>query len=308
MTMRTTMWLAGAMLVATIAGCDGGQAYDGLFDDEGTVGADGKADGRTPPLVMPKAVVDWEKQQGWGMHHLQWHITRRWDLLDASNKAWAQKQGWSRADLQEGTPGNGLEFIAMHRVMINMLKKQFPSSVKLFSGWETVPVDPRDPKNPLPHGATDEFDNDMLNAISRLETDLKSFTSDDDFGRFVETALRPTATNPSAKTTDQSSGLHNYLHNRFSDSSSPIDLGDPTVNLQNRMFWRLHGWLDARWTEMRKEKGLSDNDPAYKAAIAKATMEMTMHHCCPTKGPVGAGLGGTPDDQDVPESVRKIVW
>ena len=34
--------------------------------------------------------------------------------------AWAQKQGWTRADIQEGEKGNGLEFLAMHRAMMNL--------------------------------------------------------------------------------------------------------------------------------------------------------------------------------------------
>jgi hypothetical protein len=68
------------------------------------------------------------------------------------------------------------------------------------------------------------------------------------------------------------------------------------------MFWRLHGWLDARWTEMRQAQGLSDQDPVYKAAIAKAQAEMAMlHHCCP-KGTVGATLG-----DEIPLEARKFM-
>ena len=59
--MRTTTWMAGLVLVAAVSGCESAPADDGLFNDESTVGPDGKADGRTPPLAMPKTVIDWER-------------------------------------------------------------------------------------------------------------------------------------------------------------------------------------------------------------------------------------------------------
>src|SRR5262245_38283776 len=170
---RMGRWTAGVVvaLAMAAAGCQGEPPYDGLFDDEELV--DGKADARAPSLSMPKAVIDWQDQHGWGEHHVMWHVTRRWDVLDASGRDWATKKGWSRAALQEGQTKNGLEFLAMHRAMIQLLKKQFPSSAKLLNGWSTPPVDPRDARNPLPNGATTEFSDEMLDAISRLETDLK---------------------------------------------------------------------------------------------------------------------------------------
>ena len=37
------------------------------------------------------------------------------------------------------------------------------------------------------------------------------------------------------------------------------------------MFWRIHGWIDARWTAYRKAKGLDDaTDPTYLAALQDA--------------------------------------
>src|SRR3954454_15892175 len=74
------------------------------------------------PLRLPSAIVTFENQNGWGNHHIEWHTSRRWDLLDSSSLAWAKRQGWTRATLQEGVAGNGLEFLAMHRVMIRQLR------------------------------------------------------------------------------------------------------------------------------------------------------------------------------------------
>jgi hypothetical protein len=296
----TTMFLtAGGLMAAMLsAGCEA------PVDDEDAgfqeYVDDGKADS-TRSWKMPKSILDYEAQNGWGNHHVQWHVERRWDLLSSSDLSWAKGKGFARATKQEGQRGNGLEFLAMHRMMMDMLIGKFPKYKKLFDGWETPPVNPRDRSNPLPNGGTEAFSDDMLNAISTLETNLDSFTSDDALGLYLETALRPTSTNPSAKSKDAATGIHNYLHNRFSDSSNPVDIGDPSVNLGNQLFWRLHGWIDARWTAYRTAKGLSNDDPAYQAALQDAMQHMM--HCCPTKG-----LGGTAGGDEIPDDIRHMAW
>ncbi len=96
--------------------------------------------------------------------------------------------------------------------------------------------------------------------------------------------MRPTASNPNARSPDPSAGLHNFIPNRFSGDSAKVDIGDPSVNLQNKRFWRLHGWIESRWTEFRRIKRLGENDPAYLAAIKKGTDR--------SRGPRGAIRSG----------------
>ncbi len=304
-TMRNS--LLAAMLALGTVGCqppDDEDAGFQVFDGE----ADGKADSTSSKSwAMPKSILDYEKQNGWGQHHIEWHIERRWDLLSSSDLSWAKGQGWTRQKVQEGQKGNGLEFLAMHRIMMDMLIGKFPKYKSLFAGWDTPPTNPRDKSNPLPHSETTAFDDQMLDAIGELETKLDSFTSDDDLGLYLETALRPTKSNPGAKSKDGSTGIHNYLHNRFADPSNPVDIGDPTVNLGNQLFWRLHGWIDARWTAYRAAKGLTNNDPAYQAALNDA-MEHMMH-CCPSGGSGGAkGALGAGEPTDVPDDIHHMVW
>ncbi|MBC7051894.1 hypothetical protein G6O46_23050, partial [Salmonella enterica subsp. enterica serovar Enteritidis] len=116
-----------------------------------------------------------------------------------------------------------------------------------------------DKNDPATDTAT--FDANKAAAIDKLQNHLADFTSDDELGLFLETTLRPTARDPNARASDKSAGLHNYLHYRFQDANSKIDIGDPSVNLQNKRFWRLHGWIESRWTEFRKIKNLSEDDP-----------------------------------------------
>ncbi|HSD87908.1 MAG TPA: hypothetical protein VLB44_10360 [Kofleriaceae bacterium] len=278
-----------ALLTSLLAACavadvEEGPVYNGAADGWGA-----SAD----PLLMPKSIVTYVKDHHWGQMHIRWHTERRWDLLPASSIAYAKKQGWTRAPLQEGAKGNGIEFLAMHRMMMQMLVMEYPTTKKYFTGWTTPPTDPRNRLDPLPGGATTEFDDNMAMAIDRLEGDLSEFNSDDELGLFIETSLRPTATQQNARSTDKAAGIHNYVHNRFADPTSKIDVGDPTVNLQNKRFWRLHGWIDAVWTKYRAQKGLTDDDPVYDAAMKKAMADMPMT----TRGGLGDPVEEPPPDE-----------
>jgi hypothetical protein len=73
-----------------------------------------------------------------------------------------------------------------------------------------------------------------------------------------------------------------------------------SVNLQNKRFWRLHGWIEARWTAFRTMNHLTETDPAYAAAIAKAEQMLTPTKSLPGGG-YGAGLSEPP-----PDSLRKF--
>jgi len=275
----TRSFLIFGLLGVFALGCSGG-ADESVSGDDQDITAD--------PLAMPKPVLDFLKTNSWGQHHLEWHTVRQWDLLGKNDQAYAKRQGWARADVQEGAKGNGLEFLAMHRVMIRTLTGKYSANADLFHGWDKPPTDCNDKNDPCTEHA--DFDADRLKAIDKLQNHLADFKDDDELGLYLETSSRPTSKDPNARATDKSAGLHNYMHNRFADEHSKIDIGDPSVNLQNKRFWRLHGWIEERWTEFRKLKGLDENDPAYAAAIQKAEDMLA------TK--LAGALGGA---RDVPE-------
>ena len=124
-------------------------------------------------IAMPDEIIAWTKANGWGEHHLRWHVERAWDRLDADGLAGAQAQGWKRYPIQEGEETNGLRFLAMHRVMMEILTKQFPAHAGLFAGWSTPPTDPNDANDPVspnaPPPTAGPFNADMAQAIPRIE-------------------------------------------------------------------------------------------------------------------------------------------
>ncbi|EPW6912853.1 hypothetical protein O4N82_08080 [Vibrio parahaemolyticus] len=120
----------------------------------------------------------------------------------------------------------------------------------------------------------------MLDGINRIENEQSTFINDDDFGRFIETNNRTTEDDPTARSDDARSGIHNYLHGRWSGMSEDLDLGDPRFNIFNTRFWRLHGWIDHQWWRYRLAIGANDNDAQYQSKLGfyKQMMDMIHHH------------------------------
>lgn len=229
--------------------------------------------------TLPDSLLAYMTDQGWPTMHLQWHTERRWDRLPPAGVEYAQRQGWQRASRQEGDAGNGVEFLAMHRAMIELLIEVDASARPALAGWTAPPTDPNDAADPLPGGATDPFDADMLSALDRLQNHLDSFKSEDELGLYIETSFG--ASDPSA-------GVHNYLHRRFQDPTSPIDIGNPSLSLANPRFWRLHGWIDRVWATYRTQIGRRDTDPDYQALMGAARSQMHMRMKAPLEAPPAA--------------------
>ena len=236
-------------------------------------------------ISIPKEIIDWMNSKGWGDHHIQWHIERRWDrfknrdLSLAPNRRvipWALSQGWKRHHVQEGAKTNGLEFLAMHRIMILSIVKTFPQHKDLFKGWEKVPTNHLDPDNPVSptNNNYNLLEKHFVTGINRIENELHSFNSEDVFGIYVQTTDLPTQLTPLADTKERGAGIHNHLHGRFTHEGSPITMANPIVNIRNRMFWRLHGWIDKSWTTYRDYHSLQNNDQTYKSALLEGAKHM----------------------------------
>ena len=247
-------------------------------------------------VPMPEEMIAWMRQRNWGAHHQQWHFVRRWDFWHAMAQradlpeadrqdiqamvAEAVANGWTRAAIPEGTTGGGEEFLFMHRAMFHLLAQTFPQHYHTLRGWNSPPQDPSTAEDPVPDDSAPPFAPGMTQAINEIEAAMPGFDSDDTFGLFLETNLRPMPGNPLERSDDARTGLHNYLHNRWSEDGSVINLGDPRVNIFNRRFWKLHGWIDYFWWRFRAAKGADDADASYQDKLNRsiAMMNMGGHH------------------------------
>lgn len=142
---------------------------------------------------------------------------------------------------------------------------QTPSN--LVVGWKTPPTDPEDSDDPVPNGTP--FDDAKAEGIKIIENNFADFANDDTYGLFNESNIRPAPGNPTNRDPDGRLGVHNYLHNRWTDPKGPVNLGNPKVNNFNKRSWKLHWWIDRQWALFRNAKGLSDTDLNYLSFLAQ---------------------------------------
>jgi hypothetical protein len=55
------------------------------------------------------------------------------------------------------------------------------------------------------------------------------------------------------------------------------NLARETQNVENKYFWKLHGWIDKIWENYRIMNGLSDNSSSYQALMQASHAEMPHH-------------------------------
>lgn len=250
-------------------------------------------DGRD--VIMPAPVVAWIEAQGWPAQHDDWHNVRRWDQGcrtsnatvagpdgvegtddDCASARRLRDRGLYRAEIQEGAPGDGLAFFAMHRHMLAGIRKAFPADAELFAGFEHVPRGKDDPENPMPWREVRWSEAQLLaiEKLERIEEHVDEFASEDELGLYIEAPFRWTAENPSAFVADGSHGIHFMMHAQWSVPGSPILLGSGQALVHNRVFWELHGWIDNIWERYRVAKGLTSEDPEYVGEIVGQCEEM----------------------------------
>ncbi len=273
-------------------------ATEEAVDDGQTDGGDGKADGSpnvkwqgTIKNIVPKAVHEYLEKYQWGDYHIVFHMSRKWFLIGDQGRGWLKRVGEASSDLQEGDPGNGLEFLVMHRAMIQHLGARW--------GEEKVTNDPDGRttfKDVLKGWTTDA---ELIAALKKQGgdvahfqaglakiNDFASFATEDEFGNFIQTTLRlsgevdPNDSSIRAYTRDANpgAGVHNWLHGQFMDGSSPIDVGNPQTNLSNIVFWRIHGWIEAKWEAFEKVHVRTPLEMmSYQQELERFLLHMQLH-------------------------------
>jgi hypothetical protein len=240
---------------------------------------------------LPNKVVSWIAVHNWRQEHYDWHNVR---LFDQSCKGvdWSTvadrdvpqcastqqlvQRGLSRAPIQQGAPGDGYAFMVMHRHMIRGIRQAYPTQQALFAGFTHVPTTKDDPENPIP-GRDIVWKQNQLTAIDKLEhldQHLDEFPTEDDLGLYIETSFRWTTSNPSQQFSDPTSGLHTSLHSQWSVQQSPVLLGNNDTAINNRVFWKLHGWIDDVWQKYRDLEGLPEDEATYTEALKTQCEEM----------------------------------
>jgi len=242
--------------------------------------------------IVPKKVHEYLTDNQWGDYHLIFHATRRYFVGGKEMRTWLDSVNEKYADLQEGDQWNGVEFLTMHAAMIEHLREKFgevpveddphyATFDDVLTGWDTDEAVLK---------AIDEYAGGQGRAKfqAALEplNDFASFTTEDDFGLFLQTTLRISyQVNPDdteqrfyKQATARGAGIHNTLHGIFADSESPIDVGDPASNLSNELFWGIHGWIEAKWEAFQMVHVRTDEEQQqYEEQLERFRLHMQIH-------------------------------
>jgi hypothetical protein len=241
------------------------------------------------PWAFPQQVHQWLEKFNWGDFHMVFHMTRHYYVMQQDGRNYVDSLGEPPAPFMEGDPLNGIEFLAMHRSMMEYLRQRFGSVAvtsdpegrktinEVMDGWRTD----EDVVNALrkQYGSDTAGATQAINTVRAGLTNINNFAqfkTEDDFGLFLQTAQRLTSTvNPSDPAvrrygTDNrpGAGVHNWLHGEFQDDNSPITVGNPRTNLPSILFWRIHGWIEAKWKAFEAvHRRTADEEQLYQGFI-----------------------------------------
>jgi len=282
---------AGVMMPAAASGSGGSSAaapHDHCLDGEPADPRDGQLTGmpdqwKSPSngaidLVVPKSVLDWMSERIWEPSHDAWHNVRR--CRGGVVVPGAERGATSICSMTQLVPEHqecadaedGYQFLVMHRHMLQTLKRAFPTHQTLFDGFPHFPLAATD----VPAEWQGRWGSGWSATIKQtattledIENQLSMFPTEGDLGRFIQCGGMASG----------ASSIHGALHFKWVVNDSPYSLGKQTVNIDNHMFWKLHGWIDSIWERYRVAKGLTPDEPKLKQALIDQCTEMhTLGH------------------------------
>jgi hypothetical protein len=226
--------------------------------------------GQTDTVVQPQ-VLAWMQAHVWETAHFEWHSIRRCTAgTSQSTINICSHTDLIPANQECLSDGDGLEFLAMHHHMLVSLRQLWPSHQEQFSGFPTFPQSasdvPPEWRDAWSAWTSDELANAKIADEIDQPANLAKFPSEGAFGRWLQ-CQAPTY-----------SGLHGDLHFKWVRTQNTTHgLGNQKTNIDNYMFWKLHGWIDTVWMKYRAAKGMTTDDQALKDEVAQQCYEMDQY-------------------------------
>ncbi|GGW42701.1 hypothetical protein GCM10010503_18970 [Streptomyces lucensis JCM 4490] len=230
---------------------------------------------------FPKPVIDAMADRAMRLHHMLWHTARdSWSRATPEQQEVFRHHGWepprpslTAPDPVTGTPsvelenGSGEDFLFMHRQMIATVDEILAESGDPLhprvEGWPTIPA-PQDTEYPVPPPFDIPGDDDT-SAVIRNAKSQESFDRIRQWeAEFTDPAkLRQTSLRRLGARIEF--GIHNRMHLRWSAEMPSYRTGGDAFSVDhqwddaaynwladtysahvNPIFWKLHGWVDAR--------------------------------------------------------------
>ena len=242
-----------------------------------------------PPGNMSAAIVDttvqpevlaWMHANYWEGAHVEWHAIRTCNLPGGaigSNVNICQYTNLIPKDQNCQTGGDGYQFLLFHRHMLQSLKQLWPKHAADFDGFPAFPQSASDLPQEwqaawMPFTGTDLAVGKMLDQIDKPEN-LAMFPDEGTLGFYLQCQAGIMMKGFSK----QSDGIHFSLHAKWVRMGNTTHgVGNTQANVDNYMFWKLHGWIDNVWEKYRVAKGQSQSDQKYKDDMLAQCREMDM--------------------------------
>jgi hypothetical protein len=204
----------------------------------------------------------------WEAAHFEWHSIRRCTAGTSQSKVnICSHTELVPTDQECKTTGDGFQFLVMHRHMMQSLRQLFPKHTEQFQGFPQFPQTANDVPAEWRASWSAFSAQDLANAKIADEIDkpenLARFADEGAFGQWLQ-CLAP-----------QFSGLHGDLHFKWVRTmNTDHGLGNQETNIDNYMFWKLHGWIDQVWEKYRVAKGQTPDEPKLKDELVNQCRQM----------------------------------
>lgn len=267
--------------------------------------------------TVAPTVYEYMQANKWQATHVLWHAVRACGSGFSVASSIPGLPGnycdyAATIDIKEGTcggPEDGLEFLAAHRHMRISLQELWPSLADQFAGWETLPDGPEDYPEGLRKHIRDRDPNregvqiwsaqiEQLGAeLDDIANHLDDYPTEGHLGQVIQCSSLGGGLNASPDI-----NIHFALHGSVTvPTNQEHGVNNTDVNIDNYLFWKLHGWIDVVWDKYREAKGLNEGAAlqAYKDVMIKQCREMDMW-----REMMGVEVEGVPnDDYPDPETV-----
>ena len=280
----------------------------------------GVSDRNQVDLILQPEILDWFHAHNWEDVHVEWHAIR---TCNTSAKGTGtlinicQYKQLITSDQNCQTGGDGYQFLLAHRHMITILKELWPKHADDFKGFDHFPESaddvPEQWKSAWKPWSSTTLQNGLVGDNIDKPENLAKFPDEGSLGFWLQCLAGQAL--PNRSDAIASGGIHFDLHGQWVRTSNTTHaLNNGNANVDNYMFYKIHGWIDGVWAKYRKAKGLSDDDPKFKADLLAQCREMDteMQLSIQALGPQG-GTGTDPDDTPLPvesgyfhEQVRPI--
>jgi hypothetical protein len=227
----------------------------------------GKTDPALVDLTVQPEVLSWMTSHFWQATHVEWHAIRTCNLPGGPRGTKVnicQYKEMVPRDQTCMTTGDGYQFLLFHRHMLESLKQLWPKHSEQFNGFPKFPQSAEDVPAQWRSAWTAFNATDLANAKICDEIDkpenLAKFPDEGALGFWLQCNMGTSIDGFALK----SSGLHGDLHGHWiRQGNTDHGVGNTSSNIDNYMFWKLHGWIDNVWEKYRVAKGLARTDQKY---------------------------------------------